>query len=99
MSVQRLRRWPNIVQMLEKCFVFTGTFYINFSAATQFCSNTYMMLGILHGLRNNRSRTVLDVLLVLFQHLLLHTHTEVDPVSCNIVTLHSVISKILFYYL
>ena len=27
MLAQRLRRWPNIVQMSYKCFVFAGTFY------------------------------------------------------------------------
>ena len=27
MLAQRLRRWSNVVQMLYKCFVFTGTLY------------------------------------------------------------------------
>ena len=57
-------------------------FYINVSATIWFSSNTY----IVHGM-SKCSRTVLDVLLVLFQYMLLHAHTEVDPVSCIIAPL------------
>ena len=28
-SAQRLRRWSNIVQMLYKCFVFTGILWVD----------------------------------------------------------------------
>ena len=46
------------------------------------------MLGICMELANYLAWTEVDALLVFCQHLLIHTHTEVDLVSCIISTLY-----------